>query len=74
MTKYPRKSKFSSNDSDCIDEGKAIPVKASTGPEGFRRVRLSGFLDDRNMKKASFSALCTGHFYLPGDIFGAQFR
>jgi len=72
--KYPRKSEFSSYYSDCTDKGKAIPVQASTGPEGFRRLRLPVFLDDRNMKVASFSALGTDHFYPPGDIFGAQFR
>jgi len=47
--------------------------QASTVPGGFRRFRLPGFLDDRHKKVARFSALCTGHFYIPGDILGAQF-
>jgi len=47
--------------------------QASTVPEGFRRLRLPGFLDVRHMKVARFSTLCTGHFYTLGDILGAQF-
>jgi len=47
--------------------------QASTFPEGFRKLRLPGFLDDRLMKVARFSALCTDHFYTPGDNLGAQF-
>jgi len=50
--------------------GKAIPLHAWTGPEGFRKLRL---LDNRHVKLVRLSALRTGRFYPPGNIPGTYF-
>jgi hypothetical protein len=47
--------------------GKAIPVQACTGPEGFQEVEAPRFQDSRYVKMARLSALRTGHFY-PQEI------
>jgi len=38
----------------------SIPVQAWTGPLGSRRLRLPELLENRHMKVARMSALCTG--------------
>jgi len=35
-------------------KGKAAPIQAFTGPEGFRRLRVPEFLDSRHMKVSRF--------------------
>ena len=49
-------------------KGKAAPVQAWTGPWGFRRFSLPGFLEDRHTKVARLSDLRTGRLYRLGDI------
>jgi len=43
-------------------KGKAIPIQAWTGSEGFRSLRLPEFLESRHMKVARLSAQRTGRF------------
>ena len=43
--------------------GKSISTQAYIGPEGYRRLRLPGFLDNRHKKVARLSALRTGRLY-----------
>ena len=40
---------------------KALPVEASTGPWGCRRLRIPEVLDSRQMKVVKLSTLSTGH-------------
>jgi hypothetical protein len=44
-----------------------------TGPCGSRNLKLPEFLENRHMKFARSSALCTGRLCLPGDIPGTNF-
>jgi hypothetical protein len=44
-------------------KGKAIPVKAWTGPQGSRRFKLPEFLDNKHMKMTRLSAIRTGCLY-----------
>jgi hypothetical protein len=44
-------------------KGKAFPVRAYIDPQGCRRLRLPEFLENRNMKVARLSALCTCCLY-----------
>jgi len=55
------------------DEGKAIPVRDWTGPNGSRNLNFSEFLDSRLMKVAKLSALATRRRYDPGDNRGIHF-
>jgi hypothetical protein len=43
-----------------------FPVHTYVGPEGFRILRFSWFLDSRHMKVARLSALLTGLLYTLG--------
>jgi hypothetical protein len=47
-----------------------IPLQVRTSPGGSRRLRLPEFLDNWQMKMATFSALGTGRLYPPGKIPG----
>jgi hypothetical protein len=49
-------------------------VQAWTNLEGYKSLRLSGFLNDQHMRWQVISAICTGHFYTPGDILVTQAR
>jgi hypothetical protein len=42
---------------------KEIPLQTWTGPEGSRRLRLPGFLDNRHMEVVRLSALRTCRLY-----------
>jgi len=42
-------------------QGKTIPIRAWTDPEGSRKLRLPVFPDIRHVKVARLSALRTGH-------------
>lgn len=53
--------------------GQAISVQALRGPQGSRRLRLPGFLNNWHMQVARLSAQCTGYLYSPGDIPGTRF-
>ena len=44
-------------------KGKGIHVQGWTGPEGFRNLRLSKFLDNRHMKVARMCDLDKAHLY-----------
>jgi hypothetical protein len=46
-----------------IMHGKVIPLQVLTGLERFRKLRLTDFEDNRQMKVARLSALRTGRFY-----------
>jgi hypothetical protein len=48
---------------DVIIKGKAIPLQAWTGPEGFQKVDAPIFQDNRHMKVVRLSALRTGRLY-----------
>jgi hypothetical protein len=50
-----------------IGKDKAIPIQAWTGPYGCRRLRLSEFLDGRQMKVVSLSVLDIDGLY-PQEI------
>jgi len=54
-------------------KGKAIPLQAWTGPEGFKEVEAPRFQDNRHMKVVRLPALRTGRLYLPGNIPGTYF-
>jgi len=57
-------------DFDLAILGKAIPIQAWTVPQGSRRLRLAGFLDNGHMKAVRLSALRTGRVYpIPGTHF-----
>jgi len=43
----------------CLLKSKAVPIQALTGPEVFRRLRVSEFLDSRHMKVSRLAALRT---------------
>jgi hypothetical protein len=49
-------------------KGKAIPLQAWTGPEGFQEFEIPRCQGNLHMKVVSLSALCTGRFY-PQEIF-----
>jgi hypothetical protein len=50
---------------------KALSLAVSTKPEGSRRLKFPGFLDNRNMKVVSLSALVTAVFTpLPPRLLG----
>jgi len=44
-------------------KSKAIPVQAWTGPLGSIRLGATEFLENKHMKVARLSALCTIHLY-----------
>ena len=44
-------------------KGKAIPEQAWTSPEGYRRLRLPDFLENRHMRVVRLSALSTDRLY-----------
>jgi hypothetical protein len=50
-----------------------IPLQASTGPLGSRRLRQPKFPDNWHMKVVRLSALHNGCLYHPGDIPGTHF-
>jgi hypothetical protein len=52
--------------------GKAISIQAWTSPEGYRRLRLPEFPDNRKMKVEKLSAVRTGRLYSPGDTPGTH--
>jgi hypothetical protein len=54
-----------SNSDKIQSKSKAIPLQAWTGPEGYRRLRLPRFQDNRHMKLIRLSALRTGRLYPP---------
>jgi hypothetical protein len=54
-------------------KGKTIPLRALTGPEDSRRLRLPDFQDNRHMKEVRLPALRTSRFNPPGIIPGTQF-
>jgi hypothetical protein len=47
-------------------KGKPTSLQALTGPEGFQEVEAPSFQDNRHMKVARLSALCTD---IPGTYF-----
>jgi hypothetical protein len=47
------------------------PITDLYRPTGFQEVEALRFEDNRHMKVASLSALCTGHLYPPGNIPGS---
>jgi len=49
-------------------KGKANPLQAWTGSEGSRKLRITRFQDNRQMKVVSLSAISTGRLY-PQEIF-----
>jgi len=55
------------------DKGKANPLQACTGPEGFQELEAPRFQDNRHMKVVRLSALGIGHLYPPGNIPGTHF-
>jgi hypothetical protein len=44
-------------------KGKAVPLRAWTGPDGSRSLRLPAFPDNQHLKAVRLSALLTGHLY-----------
>jgi hypothetical protein len=50
-----------------------IPIQTCRGPCGCRTLSLSRFSDNRHMKVARMSALCTGCLYPSGNIPGTLF-
>jgi hypothetical protein len=50
-----------------IINGSVISVQALIGPEGSRRLRIQGFLRNRQQKVTSFSALHTSRLYFQGS-------
>jgi len=53
-------------------KGKAIPLQVWKGPEGFRRLRLPDFQDNRHVKVVRLSALRTGLVCPTGHIPGTH--
>ena len=54
-------------------KGKAIPVQSCYRLWGFQEVEAPRFLDNRDMKVVSLSALRTDRLYTPGNIPGTYF-
>jgi len=53
-------------------KGKAVPLQASTGPEGSRKLRLPDFVTTAQ-DGGRLSALRTGRFLPPGNTRGTHF-
>ena len=52
---------------------KGTSTQACPGPEGFRRLRLPEFQDNRHIKVVRFSDLRTGRLYTPGNMADTHF-
>ena len=49
-------------------KGKSIPHSSVTGPEDYRKLRLSNFMRIGNMKVVRLLTLSTGRLYYPANI------
>jgi hypothetical protein len=50
-----------------------IPITGLYRPRVFQNFKVPIFQNNRHMKVVSWSALRTGHIYLPGNISGTHF-
>jgi hypothetical protein len=48
------------------------PITGLDRPLEFQEIEAPRFLDNRHMKVVRLSALCTSHFYRPGNIPGTH--
>ena len=59
--------------SETLFQGKAIQLQAWTGPQNSRTLRISEFLENRQVKVVRLSALCTSRLYPATHIPGTHF-
>jgi hypothetical protein len=55
------------------DNGKSMPLQASTNPYCSRKLKLLNFVDSWHMRVVGLIAICTGHLYFPGDTPSTHF-